>query len=460
MKESEVKPEDASKSKPGETAKGPQSKTAIFVQYLVSIILFTVLIGVFSLFMLGVVNFRDDISEQNYSEVSQIYRGPLKQSSPILKEIDASDSFYINNSLTPDIIRKSLDNTFLKATDAKVVLTTDYVKKGLVYQPSYKTAFAGKFILENSSDVESFVKFEFPLPSNYGIGEISNAKLIVDGKEITDAKSTSSATNSYTYIEEVTNVLLWTGKVEPKKEFTVEVSYDTVGLSYFQYDGIENSKRSQDFKFDLTINGTRAYNVVNGLSVSERVFGDNSVQLLWDKENLYSKPAINVSIGDKLNPSEQVSRVYFVMTPVYFVFMSILCYLAYKFSKRFTIFDIGLISVLFTVFFPLMHYISGFTIDPTMEVFASVANVGFYSMPLYLAFLIAWIIVGALMYYLIGKLTDFKFANKIGIPMLILFLGFFPLVVTIPEYSVLLMLVGVVALIAIAIQTRIKLLKS
>lgn len=440
--------------------KAPPSSTALFIQYLVAIIFFTVIIGVFSMVMIGVVNFRNEISSENYKEVSEIYNGPLMQNSPVLREIDSSDSFYISNKLNPDIIKKSLDNTFLKATDAKVILTTDYVKKGLVFQPSYKTSFNGRFILENTSDAESFVKFEFPLPSNFGVGEISNAKLIVDGLLISDAKSTSSTTGNYSYIEETINVLLWTGKVAPKKEFTVEVSYDTVGLSYFQYEGIENSKRSQDFKFDLTINGTRAYNVVNGLSVTDRVFGDNFVQLLWDKKDLYSKPMINVSIGDKLNPAEQVSRVYFIMAPVYFVFMSILTYLTYKFAKKLSIFDIGLISVLYTIFFPLVHYISGFTIDPTMEIFSSISNVGFFSMPLYLSFLIAWLIVGGLLYYLIGKLTDFKFSRKIGIPMLILFLGFFPLVVTIPEYSVLLLLIGVVALIAIAIQTRIKLLKD
>jgi hypothetical protein len=148
------------------------------------------------------------------------------------------------------------------------------------------------------------------------------------------------------------------------------------------------------------------------------------------------------------------------MAPVYFVFISILSYMAYKFSKRLAIFDIGLITVLFTVFFPLIHYISSFTIDPTMEVFSSLSNVGYYSMPLYLAFLIAWLVAGGLMYYLIGKITNFNFSTRIGIPMIILFLGFFPLVVTIPEYSVLLMLIGVVALITIAIQTRIRLLQS
>ena len=436
------------------------STTALFIQNFIAIIIFTVLIGIFSLFMLSVVNYRDDVSLQNYYEVSQVYNGPLIQNSPLLKQIDTTDRVYISNNLTPDIIRRSLENTYLKSTDAKVILTTDYVKKGLEYQPSYKTSFYGSFLLENSSDSEAFIKFEFPLPTNFGVGEISNAKLIVDGVEITDAKSTSSTLGTYSYMEETTNTLLWNGKVQAKKQTTVEVSYDTIGLSYFQYEGIENPKRSQDFKFDLTINGTRAYNIVNGLSVTTREFGDNSVKLYWDKENLYSKPAINVSIGDKLNPSEQVSRVYFIMAPVYFVFISILSYMAYKFAKRLAIFDIGLISVLFTVFFPLMHYISSFTIDPTMEVFSSLSNVGYYSMPLYLAFLIAWIVAGGLMYYLVGKITNFNFSNRIGIPMIILFLGFLPLVVTIPEYSVLLMLIGVVALITIAIQTRIRLLNN
>jgi uncharacterized membrane protein len=140
------------------------------------------------------------------------------------------------------------------------------------------------------------------------------------------------------------------------------------------------------------------------------------------------------------------------------VMISIIIFLAYKFAKPLGTFDVVLISILYALFFPLFHYLSSFTIDPTMEVFAGMSNVSDFSMPLYLAFGIAFVIISLLIYYLIGKVTNFKFSTKFIIPCLFLFIGFFPLVVTIPEYSVLLVLVGIIALSVIVIQTRIKLL--
>jgi uncharacterized membrane protein len=228
-------------------------------------------------------------------------------------------------------------------------------------------------------------------------------------------------------------------------------------MSYFSYEGIDNPKKSQDISLTMTINGTRSYNVVDGLSVDKKEFGDNFVKLTWDKKDLYSKPQVSVSIGEKLNPSEQVARVYFTMVPIFMVMMSIVLFLAYKLSKPLAVFDIVLVSFLYAIYFPLIHYLSSFTIDPTIEVFSQIANVGEYSMPLYLAFAIAFAVIGGLIYYFVGRITSFKFSTKYMFPCLVLFLGFFPLVVTIPEYSILLVLVGVIALMFIILQTRIKL---
>ena len=239
----------------------------------------------------------------------------------------------------------------------------------------------------------------------------------------------------------------------------IDVSYNTVGLSVFTYEGIENSKGSQDFNFITRINGTRSYDVITGLSVDEREFGEDYVELKWNKSALYSRPLIKVGVGDKLNPSTQVSRVYMTMAPVYLVFITILLFLTYRFGKKMALFDMFLLTVLYTVYFPFVHYLSSFTIDPTIEIFSSWKNIVDFSMPLYLAFAIAIGVVGGLMYYFLGRISGFKFSTKFGIPSLILFIGFFPLVVTIPEYSMLLVIIGVIALIAIILQVRINMIK-
>nr|HRO65876.1 hypothetical protein [Candidatus Dojkabacteria bacterium] len=294
-----------------------------------------------------------------------------------------------------------------------------------------------------------------------------NATLLVDGVEVTNAKTqiTINPTKSpydYNYYNNTQyDGLSWEGKIPAGEDVNVEVRYETVGVSSFNYEGIENPKGSQDFKFKVTINGTRSYDVNDGLAVTDREFGDGAVSLFWDKPDLYSKPKVSITVGDKLNPSAQVSRVYLTMAPVYFVFIIITLYLAYRFGKRkLSLFDMLLVTILFTLYFPFVHYLSSFTIDPTIELFSNFSKVPNFSMPLYLAFLIAVVVIGGLMYYLLGRIAGFKFSSKFVIPEMVLALGFFPLVVTIPEYSMLLVIVGVIALMAIIIQTRVRMLRD
>ncbi len=446
-------------------------RRALVGQYAVFVILFTIIIGVFSLIMSTVARERNAIYYSNLEATQRIYNGPISQSAPSLGEIAQDSELYSTNRLTIAQVRRFVENTTLKSTNANVTIDADFVKKGLTYQPTYKTKFNAEYLLVNELEEESVVSFEFPFPVNVDSQEISNARMMINGEEVPNAKSKinlsatpapSSETVYRPYIpSSQLDGLRWEGKIAPGGEAWIVVSYDTVGLSTFDYQGIENPKGAQDFNFTATINGTRSYNIVDGLSVTERNFGDNSVELVWNKPDLYSRPVVQVSVGDKLNPSTQVSRVYMTMAPVYFIFIIIILYLAYRFGKnRLTIFDMLLLTILFTVYFPLVHYLSSFTIDPTIEIFSNLKNVPTFSMSLYVAFGLAVIVIGGLMYYLLGRVSGFRFSSKFAIPSIVLALGFFPLVVTIPEYSMLLVLIGVVALMAIIVQARVRTLQA
>ncbi len=438
----------------------------LIIQYVIFTILFTLIIGVFSLIMSGISSYRNDIAASNYSGVEKVYNGPLSQSAPSLGMIMEDSMLYSERNLSYAQAKRYIENTTLQSTEAEVEMIADFVKKGLTYQPTYKTNFKATYILKNDLTEESIVTFQFPFPVNIDSQEISNARLLVNGEQVNNAKTKITLDNTqvgYEYYNMPTQIdgLKWEGKIPAGNEANVEVSYDTVGLSSFNYQGIETPKGAQDFRFKVNIAGTRSYDVIDGLSVSERVFGDNSVELVWDKPDLYSKPNIQVSIGDKLNPSSQVSRVYLTMAPVYFVFIIILLYLALRFgARKLSIFDMLLVTILFVVYFPFVHYLSSFTIDPTIEIFSNFSNVPQFSMPIYGAFILAGLVIGGLMYYLLGRIGGFRFSTKFAIPEMILALGFFPLVVTIPEYSMLLVIIGVIALLAIIVQVRVKMLSK
>jgi hypothetical protein len=407
-------------------------------------ILFTIFVFAFSMIMVGVTSFREGIMDQNYSEVLDVYNGPIVQSAPALGAISLDSRLNSEMKYSGSVLNRYFQNTNIIATSGKVKITADFVKKGLVYQPTYKTRFNADFTLKNSLEEESVISFFFPFPTGTYSTEISNAKLIVDGVEYDLAKGTDKGGSAG---------LKWEGKIPAVSEKVISVSYDTVGLSRFQYQGFDNPKGSQDFKFEMEIEGTRAYNVTSGLSVDGRTFLENSVVLTWNKDNLYSAPNISVSVGDKINPADQVSKVYLIMTPVYVFFTIALGYLAFRFAQGLRVLDLSFVTVLFIVFFPLFHYLSSFTVDPTSEIFSGI-NVSNYSMPIYLAFAIAFFSIGGMIVYLLARTLGQKFSFKLGIPVVIMALGFFPLVATIPEYFILLSLIGLIVILFIGIQVR------
>lgn len=424
------------------------------IQYIIIVGILTAIVFIFSVFMIAISGNRNTVSSDNYISTSQVYNTGLKQSSPLLSQIELnSDYNRVENKIlyTEQQLAQMAGNIKIVSTDSKVLINAEFVKKGLEYQPTFNTAFEAVYRLQNEADKESLLVFEFPFPYQLSQGELSDVVLKVDGEAYTNAKA-NLVNNNYTQ----TQGLRWEGQIPANSTREIFVSYRTVGLATFSYEGIENAKSAQDFNMHLTINGTRSYDVTSGLSVDKREFTDNSVVLTWNKPSLFSAPQVKVSVGEKTSPSNKVSRVYVAMVPIFLGFVLILIWFGLKSSKLLKIRDLVAISFLFLIYFPLLHYLTSFTIDPTMEFYEGFAEVGFFSMPLYVAFALALTIIGGLMFYLHSRIYGLGFSLKSALPTILIMLGFFPFVITIPEYSILLVLFGIIALAFIWIQTRVK----
>jgi hypothetical protein len=422
-------------------------------RYVLVGIIFSVIIFFFSSFMTGLAHQRNAISTSNYLQTTEIYNGELKQKAPTLNKLDSESSYLRQNAVaySPEQLSNFAKNANIKKTNAHVVLKADFVKKGLEYQPTFKTQFEASYLLTNNSDQESIVSFEFPFPFSVANNEISNVKLLVNGVEVKEAKAKIRSITGST-----ADGLRWEGKLDPNEEITIQVSYDTVGIARMGYEGFENNVGAQDFYFNLKVLGTRSYDIGQGLSVDKRIFGDKSVELIWDKKNLFSTPVIDVMVANKLSPSTQVSRIYYTMLPIYALFMTILIWLGFKTQKVLKIKDMIILSILYILYFPLLHYLTSFTVDPTMEVFANFKNVGYFSFSLSTAFILAFLIIATIIAYLFSVMYGIKYALKFVLPTVFMGLGFFPMVVTIPEYSILLVLIGIISLVVIWIQVRLR----
>ncbi len=419
-------------------------------RYVVLVGIFTGIIFIFSMIMVGIVRARDVVDMARKSEVTNVYRGELTQNAPVLNQLMADSAVAKEARYSQIQLSEFAKNANIVSTNGKMKLLADFVKKGLQYEPTFHTSFVATYILKNNLTTESVISFDFPFPFQVENSEISNVKLIVNGEEMKKAKGKVMVDGQRR------DGLKWEGKLPADGVATIQVSYDTVGISGLNYEGFENTVGAQDFAMEMQIVGTRDYNLAGGLSADKRTFGDKQVTLVWDKKNLFSTPSIHVNVGKKLAPSIQVSKVYAAMAPLYAMFAGILVWLGYKNRRTLHMRDLVFTTIIFALYFPLWHYLTSFTVDPTMEFFSSWKQVSYFSMSLYSGFALAFLVITTLLSWLYGAVYGMKYVIQALIPAAVICLGFFPLAATVPDYSVLLSLIGFIILATVWIRFRLQ----
>lgn len=432
---------------------------------------------VLSITMQIVVQERQSREVQMDMQTSYNYGGEFVQKAPTLNAIEYDSSF--GNELknerglsSSDFLRLAksyVENTNLLSTNGNVTVNIDLQKRGLRYEPTFVTRFDAEYVLYNSSDEESFVQFEFPFPDNVLNKEINNARLTVDGvivekpvrqNQIVPQQNPNCEIYGNCYENNSKSALYWEGKVPAKAEVVVLVSYQTVGLSTIVYEGIENPNGAQNFNFEVIVLGSRKYDNQGSLSIDSREYiseeGKNGIILKWEKPELFSKPEVRISVATMTNPAKHLNEMYKIMVPLYLFFAVVLIIMSELLKKKLSPLDLGLLSTLFLVFFPFLHYLVSFNIDPSADFLINTQKDINFSMPLYSAFGISFVLVGGLMLYLVRKTTDLRYTLGSVLPLLLISMGFFPLAMTLPEYKYLLVLLGIVFILAVAIQIRVK----
>ncbi len=426
---------------------------------------------------------REELDDSLTDQTSYNVGGVVEQSAPSLNAVGSESAYYkdevreYGSAVALSNVEEYAENTNLVSTKGDVTITVDSKKRGLRYEPTFKTEFSAVYVLENELEKESLIEFEFPFPENVRNKEINNANLFVDGVEQPGAVKREEVNNDppYVYYEEeygydydydygdsdsYKSGLYWEGKVPAGGQVEIEVKYNTVGLSRFSYEGIENPEGSQDFEFDMTLIGSRKYNNEGSLSIDSKDYiteeGKSGMVLHWKKSDLFSKPEIQVSVATRVNPSKHLGAIYKIMTPLYVAFAGGLIVMLTLRKKKFGNVDMILVSTLFIVFFPFLHYLVSFNIDPSADILSGVGREIEFTMPLYGAFAIAYTVISGLVVYLVGRMTSGRFALGITLPLTIVFMAFFPLAMTVPEYKGLLALIGTVALLAVLVQMRVK----
>jgi hypothetical protein len=304
--------------------------------------------------------------------------------------------------------------------DAK--LNMDYRRKGLTFFPTFVSNITAEYKLKNESEEVVESNFSFPLPTQNSL--VWNAEIKVDGKE------------NETQVSE--KGLSWQGEIEPNQEKIITIKYSARGLNQFSYT-VSKTKGSQDFSMDLSVNGADKIDFPEGaLSPSKINERENGWDLSWKFDNVLSSPSITVKMFAKQNISDQIARLFWFVPLLLMGYIASLKGLAEFRKQKIKTFDLILLSALYTIFFPFVAYlVSVFT---RLSVFSGLG--------------IAFGVITPIILYFLQFLFDFKFVITRGLLLQLIFSGFFPVALLIPELTGLLAIIGVIVLLFITVELR------
>jgi len=219
--------------------------------------------------------------EKLQTSVSQLWGNPQSQSAP--------NAYFEITSGTNQRV-----HTALGKSDIKVYLELDYRKKGLLWYSTYRVRFTGEYLVENSTDQQKTMIFDFLLPSptaNYdnfrlAIGEVEVSEINISAGRVKQALELGPAENE-----------------------TVLVSYESQGMDHWWYDfGMEVSQAKN---FSLVIN-TNFANIDfsdESISPTTKVATDEGWRLSWNYVNRLSGGNIGMVMPNKLNPGPWAMQV-------------------------------------------------------------------------------------------------------------------------------------------------------
>jgi len=247
------------------------------------------------------------------SEVEKLWGAPLVQAAPSFAiEVPGSERVHWVMPIKHDI---------------KVDLTTDYRKKGLVWYPTYTSAFVGDYTIANQEEVAQKVRVHFDFPAKGATYD--EFAIAVNGERLLRPVNTQEG------VDEIV-------ELSPGQSADLHIAYRTRGIREWRYKLDPKAGRVQNF--DLTVQtGFSRVDYPDGClspMSSEKSPGTGMV-LTWRATDLITNEDVGVVVPEKLNPGPLTSRITF-FAPVCLLFFFIL---------------VATINIIYKVNIHPMHYL-------------------------------------------------------------------------------------------------------
>jgi len=197
----------------------------------------------------------------------------------------------------------------LDASDINVNLSIDYRQKGLLWYSTFRVHFVGKYRVNNYTDTEREIFFNFSVPTKNGLYD--DFRFTIGGKEIPNLDF---------------NAGTLTGKMNlaPGKSETVEVSYGSQGMDEWWYDFGENVSQVKNFSLVMQTDFGQIDFPQSSISPTDKKDLGNGWELQWNYTNLLSGVKIGMLMPHKLNPGPWVSEVSYAAPVSLFLFFFVI----------------------------------------------------------------------------------------------------------------------------------------
>jgi inner membrane protein involved in colicin E2 resistance len=242
------------------------------------------------------------------NRVASIWGAPHVQKPPtatstkeVVRKVEASENGKTVIRTEKDYVVKPLA---LDASKLTVGLDLEHRQKGLLWYSTYKVAFAGHYLLKNTTEEET-VDVLVNLPT----AQASYDEVIftVDGDVVPFVNEKSALRGTVRIARGHTAVLL--------------VKYRSQGLDSWRYHFGDEVSQVKNFQLKMTTNFKDIDFPDNTLSPANKKETKNGWELTWESKNLLSGFQIGMVLPEKLQPGPLAGRIsYFAPVSLLFFF--------------------------------------------------------------------------------------------------------------------------------------------
>jgi inner membrane protein CreD len=195
--------------------------------------------------------------------------------------------------------------------EIEVDIDLDQRKKGLIWYPTYKCNFSGKYSLKNSESVTQKIRMHFDFPSSKATYD--QFSLLLNNAEMD---------SQIDLINGISEII----ELKPNEIKTIEITYTTKGLYAWNYMPDKKSGKIRNFTLEVNTD-FMDYDFGDGSlspDVKEILPDGKSAKLIWTANGLITNQNINITMPEKINPGPLSTRMtYFAPICLLFFFVLI-----------------------------------------------------------------------------------------------------------------------------------------